>query len=301
MPYIAFELDALAKVPYVAAAAGVDPAKITHGLANLWAWCWKAKSAVVTDVHLRGFFGCDAAASLTAFNFLELIPLGFRVRGAERYLRVSAARSKGGHAAKGNLNRGRKSGPAKGVQPAGSAGSQPESSREPAGEQPENSPGCGPALSSSIEHRASTTSLPAASAPGEFALEPAPPTKTDRPTARKEKPTDPRRAPLSDAMVADFLDARGAAYDFDGGRDGKALSELLTKGPDEEIRSRWRKGLNGAGFYRVSSFAQLAAKWNDITGNTGPPLKTNDIRKSPVRAEDIPRSSFAKTGPVDGF
>lgn len=187
MPYIAFEIDALAKVPYAAAAAGVEASKITHGLANLWVWCWRTKKSVVTDVHLRGFFGCDAAAALEAFGFLELIPEGFRVKGAERYLRVNEGRSKGGHASKGNLKRGAHRAKTERIEPiqpgasrTGSSRVEPGASREeagtPAGSQPGDLPGSTPALTASSEQHLETTTL---SSDSDESADPLSPTSSD--------------------------------------------------------------------------------------------------------------------------
>ncbi len=103
MPYIAFDLDAIGLVPKVARSGNVSEGVIAWGLVQLWEWCWREKASTVTEVHLRGFFGCDVPDSLVAFGFVVPQEVGFRVRGADRYLRLNEARSKGGHAAKGNL------------------------------------------------------------------------------------------------------------------------------------------------------------------------------------------------------
>lgn len=161
MPYIAFDLDALNVVPQVADASGLSPPAVTHGLVNLWAYCFRAGTDIVSTTHVRGFFGgVDAAEALVAFKFLELTNAGFRVKGADRYLRVREARSAGGKKAAGNLKRGKFP-----------AGTQPEGSREsvpaPAGLQPEVQPGrtsgSVPALTPSTEHR--TPNLKPTSAP----------------------------------------------------------------------------------------------------------------------------------------
>lgn len=96
MSYIAFDLDALNLVPSVAAAAGVRAGDITHGLLQLWAYCFRNEIEVVSEVHLKGFFGVDAAPSLEAFGFLEAHNDEWRVRGAQRYLRIKNAQREGG-------------------------------------------------------------------------------------------------------------------------------------------------------------------------------------------------------------
>lgn len=171
--YIAFELKALEDAPNVARGAGVSEDTIIAGMARMWAHAWRAKSASVQAVHVRGFFGADVSEVLVAFGYLARTEDGLRIRGADRYLRIARARSEGGKKASGNLKRGAER---PGSSPA-PAGSQPEhlpgsdtaeigprlvplepedtpgSSPAPAGGQPGEGPGCGPALTSSIEHR----------------------------------------------------------------------------------------------------------------------------------------------------
>lgn len=101
--YIAFDLDALNVARDVGAAADISEERVTHGLLRMWAWCFREKTEHVTATHVRGFFGADAVTSLMAFGFLapaaaglDLAPeAAFRVRGAERYLRISEARKRG--------------------------------------------------------------------------------------------------------------------------------------------------------------------------------------------------------------
>lgn len=99
MSYLAFDLDALKLVPDTARAADVPEAVIGYGLLRLWGFCWTAKVEHVEGSHLRGFFQAPdyqlITDALCAFGFLERQPNRFRVRGAERYLRVRKARSEG--------------------------------------------------------------------------------------------------------------------------------------------------------------------------------------------------------------
>jgi hypothetical protein len=95
MSYIAFELDALNVAPDVANAAGIEEARVTHGLLRMWAWCFRAKVDRVSPLQVKGFFGTDAVEALSVFGFLALDGDSLRVRGAERYLRISEARRKG--------------------------------------------------------------------------------------------------------------------------------------------------------------------------------------------------------------
>ena len=98
MNYIAFELDALNKVPLVANAAGIRAQDVTHGLLTLWAYCFREEVDRVRDAHLAGFFGSSTVgAALEAFGFLEADGVGcWRVKGAQRYLRVRESRREGG-------------------------------------------------------------------------------------------------------------------------------------------------------------------------------------------------------------
>jgi hypothetical protein len=107
--YIAYDMDALKSVPDCGRAAGCPEAVIGYGLIRLWAHCWNKKTDQVAKVHLLGFFDADSErllVALEAFGFIDPTELGYRVKGADRYLRIRAIRAKGGHAAKGNLKRG---------------------------------------------------------------------------------------------------------------------------------------------------------------------------------------------------
>lgn len=111
MPHIAVELDALNVTPDVAGAAGISDSDALAGLVRTWAYCFRAQTDIVTTGQLAGFFrsgtGEKVAAALVAFGFLEALEDGWRVRGADRYLRLTTAvqegRRKGGLAAKKHL------------------------------------------------------------------------------------------------------------------------------------------------------------------------------------------------------
>lgn len=158
MSYIAFDLDALNVARDVGAAAGIPEERVTHGLLRMWAWCFREKSEHVTATHILGFFGTDACAALAAFGFLESGGSArWRVRGADRYLRVSEARSKGGQAARGNLIPG-------GPKRSASRDASRESRSAAAEPQPSPPLGSGSALTPSTEHRAPNTDHQAAAA-----------------------------------------------------------------------------------------------------------------------------------------
>jgi hypothetical protein len=99
--------------------------------------------------------------------------------------------------------------------------------------------------------------------------------KRERPAAEP----NPRWQPMVQALCEDFLAIRHSKYEWNGGGDGKALKALLERHGDEEIRSRWRKGLKGQFSQRVSTVLQLEAKWNDLTDSAG---------EQPTRKEEPP-------------
>lgn len=134
MPYLQLDLEAKKMVPRVARAMSVPDAQIGWGLIELWDWCWNEKRDVVSGIMLHGFFGAIGAElgpTLEAFGFLEAHPEGYRVRGAEKYLRISEAQKEAGKKHSGNLKRGKKL--------PGLPGEDPEV-------EPETTPGSAPAL-----------------------------------------------------------------------------------------------------------------------------------------------------------
>lgn len=99
MSYIAVDLDALGMMPAVGAASGLGAERALYGLVKLWEWCWRQEDDLVTAVHLHGFFGVQDPAivqALEAFGFIAEEEGKFRVRGAERYLRVRRAQREAG-------------------------------------------------------------------------------------------------------------------------------------------------------------------------------------------------------------
>lgn len=100
MSFLSFDLDAKKRAQRAARAAGVDPGIMVWGLLELWEHCWLERVDVVSTVVLHGCFGHapEVPAALATFGFLEAQGEAWRVRGAQRYLRVSTARSQGGQA-----------------------------------------------------------------------------------------------------------------------------------------------------------------------------------------------------------
>jgi hypothetical protein len=282
MPYIAFDLDALNVVPHVAKATSLEPERVTHGLVGLWAYCFREATDRVTRIHLLGFFGAEMADALSAFGFLEPMEDGtFRVRGAERYLRIRASRVEGGKKAAGNLKRGKVRA---GGEPETLPGCVPAGAGEEPEVEPERAPGSGPALTPNTEHRT--------------------PNLKTLPLRRAHEPSGPG---LGEALQDVFRQEKnGAAYSPDHG-DEQALRPLLAmaNGDEAEIIRRWRIGLKRQRYPTISTWRELAQSkcWNACAAEEaqGPPRGKPDIRKSPIRAEDVPREAFKVAGVANDF
>jgi hypothetical protein len=103
MPFIAFDLEAMEGVPGAAQCSGVSEDVIGWGLPKLWRYCWRERTDRVSLTVLRGMFGADVTEGLVAFGFIAPDGLAFRVRGADRYLRVRKAQSDAGKATRAKL------------------------------------------------------------------------------------------------------------------------------------------------------------------------------------------------------
>lgn len=77
---------------------------------------------------------------------------------------------------------------------------------------------------------------------------------------------DPRHHPLQQLLEATFLELRGTAYGHQGGRDGKAVAELLrlSAGAADEVERRWRRALSLERYPGCASFTLLAHRWNEL-------------------------------------
>lgn len=271
MPYLAFDLDAKKLVPQVAKSAGVQACEVGWGLLELWDFVWSKKTASVDTLVLTGCFGPNdrIVEALVSYGFLESEDGGYRVRGAERYLRVAAARSEGGKKAAGNLKRGNK--PA-GAEPEKSPGSLPAPSRL----EPGTSRGGFPALTASSEQRAASS--------------------------ESTTPQGPPHGspPLTDQLAAIFRAERGQDYGLSAADEhaGRELLRLAAKAPDPEgeICRRWTNALRRRRYPLVSSLRELAKPeaWNHCATDEPPILKATgtdgrpkDIRRGRVAAEDV--------------
>lgn len=215
----------------------MNPPQVLGGLALLWRHCWRGKVDRVTAEQLAGFF-CSPApglpGALVAFGFLEAGDT-YRVRGVDRYLRLSEARRKGGLAAKKNLVPGAR-------QRKKSLGT----SREAAQSLPGITLGLDSALSAKVEGRRS---------------------KNDKSLAGSAD-ADPRASgdatykAMVDAMYVLFHDNRGVDLESSG-KDWKALQRLREKHEAAEIIRRWGIGVRARYKARCSCFSDLEARWND--------------------------------------
>jgi hypothetical protein len=150
-PFLAITLDAKRKAALVASALGLNRGDICWGLLELWEFTWREDRAVVSGMELRAFFGSNGelTAALCEFEFLEPQEGGWRVRGAEKWLKVRVAQRESGKAHAGNLKRGREPG-----RPGESKEAVPGCLPALPGEEPA---GSAPALTPSTQHPAPST------------------------------------------------------------------------------------------------------------------------------------------------
>lgn len=106
MAYLAIDLGALKRAPGVAGSLGVSVQQAVGGLALMWSWAWEEKTEHCTDGQVRGFLACEAAQALIDFGFLEREEDGrLRIKGAQRYLRISEANAEAGKKRAATANR----------------------------------------------------------------------------------------------------------------------------------------------------------------------------------------------------
>jgi hypothetical protein len=91
-PYLQVDLDAKKRFPLVARAIGCGVGEVAWGLLELWELSWQRKLDVISAIGLAGCLDHPrAAAALVEFGFVAPVDGGFRVLGAEKYLRIAAA------------------------------------------------------------------------------------------------------------------------------------------------------------------------------------------------------------------
>lgn len=251
-PYLGLDLDARRKCASIALAIGMSPGDVLWALTEVWECSWRKGEAVLTDLELRGCTGPNRPLieALCDSGFLEHLPTGWRVRGAEARLNIKAAQSAAGKAHASNLKRGSQPGKPTREDPGNAFPGVPAVPRVDPGVSSGSTSGSAPALSPSTQHR-----IPPLSSKEE-----APPKPPKRRKLRIDDPDeqpDPRHAPLVKALVDAF-----PGYAFDGGRDAKAVSDLLERGAPTEVEARWRRALAHSGFPKVRTLSELRQHWN---------------------------------------
>lgn len=106
-------------------------------------------------------------------------------------------------------------------------------------------------------------------------------------SGQRQETSAPRAATLaksrvSDELCADFESVTGSAYLWSGAKDGVALAALLKAASLEEVRTRWRRGLEAPSTAWAScrTVAELRSKWNHL----GTP--TRDVTRGVAEPSD---------------
>lgn len=126
-------------------------------------------------------------------------------------------------------------------------------------------------------------------------------------SAAKAEPTgDPRHASLVVALVEAHREAKGAPYGFAGGKDARAVTELLALADQDpatrgeaapgEILRRWGVALRWRGFPACTGLLALRDNWNAyiqaqdaVKGGDRPRLGPNPVGSKPAITGDRPR------------
>lgn len=97
------------------------------------------------------------------------------------------------------------------------------------------------------------------------------PRRAPKPPADLKAPPDPRHAPLVASLCAIFEAATHARYAF-GGRDARAVKDLLALGEPSEVETRWRRALArpAKAFPAVRALHELVANWNHLATDSEP-------------------------------
>lgn len=294
MPYIATDLDAFDSAQGVAGATTLPIQHVLGGLALLWRWCWRQKSDLVTADQLAAHFGSHAEAlpgALVAFGFLEGTS-PYRVRGVERYLRISRVRSEAGKARAAGANRDPATGQLLTSKPLANAGE--PASKPPASDQPLQ-------RAASSEQRMSNSEDLAAGAAVPVESPEAPPTPAQKPRQRAQAPArsangatplvleaqtphepDRARQELIAAICADFSATHdGAKYKPNERLDFKALDRMRKAHGDAEVLSRCRNGFRTK-YGGAAYIWEVEQKWNKFA-TPGQTTKTAQERAAESR------------------
>ena len=269
MPYLQVDLDGKRKWPMVAAGLHVSEAQVAKGFLDLWEMCWREKTSTVSLLYLECLFGAPGervAVVLCELGFLEAGQAGHRVRGADKYLRITEARSAGGKKAAGNLKRGKS----------------PGSSRKAAGKQPEDTPGSGPALTPNTEHQ--SPSIEATTSVGLLA---------DRVFEHWRRVMGKNGNTAFDSSRRTKVEARL--------NDGYSPDDLC-RAVDGCAKTPHNMGENDRGerYDDLALICRDAAHVDRFMRNaTAPPKRAGGARF--YAAQDADKTAFEKTGTLDGF
>lgn len=245
MPFLQLDIDAKKRVPFAAKSAGIPEAQFGWGLMTLWEWCWTNKSDHIDPWLLDIIFEAEAGRAgdaLARFGFAEKATDGrFRVKGADRYLRITEARSEG--ARKTNEKRW-------GKRPGSDKGATEERSLT------HRSPVAQPSLKSDTER-----SLPVALTPRHRDSE----TPIHRDSETPKGAAEPEAADgldLRDRLTAVFLEEIGHPYAWRTGDDIACRTLVTLPGfSAPEAARRLAIGLK-ARFKRTTTVADLVREWN---------------------------------------
>lgn len=131
MAFVQVELDAIKTAQLASGVVGLNAAQVIGGLTLLWAHCFNSSRDTVSAIEVEACFcggNSRLCEAMVAFGFLETCEGQFRVRGAERYLRISESKKAAGKARAASAKRGSDGK----LQP---AGRQHKTSTKPAGDQ----------------------------------------------------------------------------------------------------------------------------------------------------------------------
>lgn len=251
MPYLQVDLDAMDAFGEVAIGAEIPEGDVSLGCLRMWRYCWKTKVTHVTRGRLATFFPGGASdkliSALEECHFIDRPPSrpDFHVRGSEKRLRVFEAQSEAGKKATGNLKH---------------VGKTNGSSRGGAEVEPESTNGSGTALTSNIQHPASSS-------------------KRSVRAKKRDAPPDPRHGPLREAMKAVYREERRADLGWEA-KEGGILSGLLAANPTltpEAGAAAWRRALRHGGYPTVSTVAEFRQHIAHFLG-AGPPSRAGGAR-----------------------
>lgn len=324
MAYIQVELMAIEHAEFVSKALGCKRVEVLGGLVELWQFSWKRSQDIHQTTALQAWFDCDpgkTVAALEAFGFVEDLKNGtFRVKGAERYLRIRQKRAEAGK--KGGLKRAEnaalkllstsqapaKQVPSKSLAIASDAQNEQENeakNQANAKQMPSKSlasakqelDGCLEGAkqvlgntehrTQNTEHRAQNMEEDVADATG----------KRQRSKAVDDIPPGRLKA-LTDSLVASWQRLRNSKYLHAGGKDAKSLKELARNNTDAEIVARWERGIVLGKYPAPSNFAQLLANWNALDGRQGISGQVKAPKPKPISTAEALEKSLKEAKPL---